>query len=104
MYFVNADISGLKQVNLTNLLGSLAAGYENHPFQFISGSIPEVFSFPGTASISYHAKRGTDLPNDLIMGFKVKKVAPYVYDVPCTFGQGSWYDILFTLEDRCDFC
>ena len=66
------------------------AGYENHPFQFISGSIPDVFTFPGTADISYHAKRGIDLPTDLIMGFQLKKVAPYVYDVPCTAGQGSW--------------
>ena len=66
------------------------AGYDKHPFQFISGSIPDVFTFPGTASISYHAKRGIDLPTDLIMDFKVKKVAPFVYDVPCTFGQGSW--------------
>ena len=66
------------------------AGYENHPFQFISGSIPEVFTYPGPVTFSYHAKRGIDLPTDLIMGFKLKKVAPYVYDVPCTLGQGSW--------------
>jgi hypothetical protein len=69
----------------------VAAGYENHPFQFVSGSIPEVFNFPGTATISYESKRSIDLPNDLIMKFQLKKVAPYVYDVPCTLGQGSWY-------------
>ena len=68
----------------------LSAGYEGHPFQFISGSIPDVFTFPGTATISYHAKRVTDLPADVVMGFKIKKVAPFVYDVPCTLGQGSW--------------
>jgi hypothetical protein len=67
-----------------------AAGYENHPFQFVSGSIPEVFNFPGTATISYESKRTIDLPNDLIMKFQLKKVAPYIYDVPCTLGQGSW--------------
>jgi hypothetical protein len=67
-----------------------SAGYENHPFQFISGSIPSVFTFPGTSTVSYHAKRGIDLPTDLVMAFKLKKVAPYVYDVPCTLGQGSW--------------
>jgi len=25
------------------------------------------------------------------MKFQLKKVAPYVYDVPCTLGQGSWH-------------
>jgi hypothetical protein len=68
----------------------ILAGYENHPFQFISGSIPSVFTFPGTSTVSYHAKRGVDLPTDLVMAFKLKKVAPYVFDVPCTLGQGSW--------------
>jgi len=66
------------------------AGFEGHPFQFISGSMNEVFTFPGTATFSYTAKRVTDLPVDMVMGFKLRKVAPYQYDIPCTAGQGSW--------------
>jgi hypothetical protein len=44
----------------------LTAGYENHPFQFINGSIPEVFTFPGVATLSYHAVRKIDMPLDLV--------------------------------------
>jgi len=53
-------------------------------------SIPEVFNFPGTATVSYESKRSIDLPADLVMKFQLKKVAPFVYDVPCVLGQGSW--------------
>ena len=69
----------------------LAAGYENHPFQFISGSIPEVFNFPGTATVSYESKRSIDLPADLVMKFQLKMVAPLAIDVPCEYGGLSWY-------------
>ena len=69
----------------------LLAGYESYPFQFISASMPEVFKFPGSAKLSYHAIRKQDLPDDLIMDFKLRKVSvPVPYDVPCTAGQGSW--------------
>ena len=69
---------------------NILAGYEGHPFQFISGSIPEIFTLPGTATISYHAKRVTDLPADLVMGLKLKKVGPVEHDIPCIAGSGSW--------------
>ena len=77
-----------------------AAGYENHPFQFISGSIPKVFEFPGIASISYASNRAVDLPNDLVMKFQLRKVAPFTYDVPCTNGQGSWYSSYFKIYKK----
>jgi len=66
------------------------AGYEKHPFQFISGSIPDVLNFPGTATISYKSKRTVDLPSDLAIKFQLKKVAPFAFDVPCHLGHGSW--------------
>jgi len=69
----------------------IAAGYESYPFQFISASMPEVFEFPGSAKLSYHAIRKQDLPTDLIMKFQLRKVSvPIHYDVPCVNGQGSW--------------
>jgi hypothetical protein len=59
--------------------------------QFISASIPEVFKFPGTAKLSYHAIRKQDMPLDLIMKFEQRKVSvPLPYTVPCIDGQGSW--------------
>ena len=55
----------------------------------------DVFTYPGSVSISYHAKRQVDLPSDLIMGFKLRKVGPNAveYEVPCVGGlggTGSW--------------
>ena len=72
-----------------------AAGYENHPLQLVSASIPDVFEFPGTAKMSFHAIRHQDMPLDLVMDFKIRKMAsPVPYDVPCKpelgNGGGSW--------------
>jgi hypothetical protein len=49
-----------------------AAGYESHPFQFISASIPDVFTFPGNAKLSYHAIRKQDLPTGKVFSLRLK--------------------------------
>ena len=72
-----------------------SAGYEKHPLQLVSASIPDTFEFPGTAKMSYHAIRNQDMPADLVMDFKIRKLAlPLTYDVPCRpelgNGGGSW--------------
>jgi hypothetical protein len=66
------------------------AGYDKYPYQYISGKLPAKISFPGTFNLDFHSKSTQDLPNDLVMKFKLKKFEPITYDVPCFAGHGSW--------------
>jgi hypothetical protein len=65
------------------------AGYENHPFQFVSGSMPDVHVFPGSSAVSFEAKSTIDLPNDAILDIKIKKVSASPDDVYNIVGEGS---------------
>ena len=61
----------------------------------VSATSPDTFVFPGTAKMSFHAVRHQDMPLDLVMEFKIRKMdLPVPYDVPCRpelgNGGGSW--------------
>ncbi len=77
-------------VEIKTLFLKSTAGYDKYPYQYISGKLPAKISFPGTFNLDFHSKSSQDLPNDLVMKFKLKKFEPITYDVPCFAGHGSW--------------
>ena len=67
------------------------AGYDKYPYQYVSGKLQATINFPGTFNLDFHSKSSQDLPDDLVMKFRMKKFEPFTYDVPCFAGLGSWY-------------
>ena len=58
--------------------------------QFIDGSIPDVIYLPGTVDLNMRCSYSQDLPADLMVKLKLKKLEPFPLDVPCLDGLGSW--------------
>jgi len=67
-----------------------AAGSEGYPLQFVDGSVPEEIEIPGTAIMNIHVTISRDMPEDLMIKLKLKKLEPFPMDVPCLNGLGSW--------------
>jgi hypothetical protein len=68
----------------------LSAGSENYPFQFVDGEIPDEIQIPGKVPLNMHSRISEDMPIDLMIKLKLKKLEPFPMDVPCLNGLGSW--------------
>ena len=68
----------------------MIAGSEGYPLQLIEGSIPDVIYIPGTTLLNVRTLVKEDLPSDLMIKLKLKKLEPFPLDVPCLDGLGSW--------------
>ena len=69
----------------------ISAGSDGYPLQFIDGVIPDEIQIPGTVALNMHCSISKDMPKDLIIKLKLKKLEPFPMDVPCLNGLGSWY-------------
>ena len=69
----------------------ILAGSDGYPLQFIDGVIPDEIQIPGTVALNMHCSISKDMPKDLIIKLKLKKLEPFPMDVPCLNGLGSWY-------------
>jgi hypothetical protein len=56
----------------------------------LDGTVPDVIYIPGTAEMNMHCSIAADLPTDLKVKLKLKKLEPFPLDVPCLDGLGSW--------------
>merc|ERR1711997_14930 len=81
-------------------------GYENAPFQFISGTSPDQIPIPGEITMDMHSKITADMPADLVLKMDLQKQEPFPLDVPCLNGLGSCeYDLCQIIVDNGDtFC
>lgn len=66
------------------------AGSESYPFQLISGEMPEEIYLPGTVKLTVSIEIKEQLPEDLTIEMKLKKLEPFPMEVPCLNGLGSW--------------
>lgn len=69
----------------------ISAGSENYPFQLVSGEMPDEIYLPGTVTLTTKVNVLEQLPEDLIIEMKLKKLEPFPMEVPCLNGLGSWW-------------
>ena len=72
------------------LNSAILEGYENAQLQFLGGTVNESIQIPGNAMMTMQTRITADLPSDLKVKLKLKKLEPFPLNVPCIDGLGSW--------------
>merc|ERR1712154_37010 len=55
----------------------------------VSGDMPDTINLPSKIPLNFVTELTEDLPGDLVIFMKLKKLQPYPLDVPCFNGVGS---------------
>merc|ERR1711994_747656 len=80
-------------------------GFDNPVMKLISGELPETINLPSEIPLDFVLEATEDLPADLVIFMKLKKMYPFPLDVPCFNGVGSCeYDGCAVIEGNPSIC
>merc|ERR1711997_65080 len=92
---VGAQVKALKQCD----------GFDNAVMKLVSGEFPETINLPSEIPLDFVLEATEDLPADLTIFMKLKKLSPFPLDVPCFNGVGSCeYDGCAVVEGNPSIC